>query len=88
METKIGRFDQVWEVIREGRTLTKGWKEFATAHDLESVTLSSSNHEGDLVFHVIPFGPSSCEIQYTNPHSVKEEAADDAPSFSFDSASW
>ncbi|KAG2308306.1 hypothetical protein Bca52824_028054 [Brassica carinata] len=27
----------------------------------------------------------SCEIQYTNPHNVKEEAdADDAPSFSFD----
>ncbi|KAL0719228.1 hypothetical protein Bca4012_068552 [Brassica carinata] len=77
--------DQVWEVIREGRTLTKGWKEFATAHDLRIGDIVIFKHEGDLVFHVTPFGPSSCEIQYTNPHNVKEEAdADDAPSFSFD----
>ncbi|KAH0934634.1 hypothetical protein HID58_011751 [Brassica napus] len=55
--------DQIWEVIREGRTLTKG----------------------DMVFHVTPFGPSCCEIQYTHPHIVKEEAdADDAPTFSYD----
>ncbi|WZZ72998.1 B3 domain-containing protein REM2-like isoform X1 [Brassica napus] len=38
-----------------------------------------------MVFHVTPFGPRSCEIQYTHPHIIKEEAdADDAPSFSFD----
>lgn len=77
--------DQVWEVIREGRTLTKGWKEFATAHDLRIGDIVIFKHEGDLVFHLTPFGPSCCEIQYTNPHNVKEEAdADDAPSFSFD----
>ena len=36
-------------------------------------------HEGDMVFHVTPFGPSCCEIQYTHPHIIKEEAeADDA----------
>nr|VDC89887.1 unnamed protein product [Brassica oleracea] len=35
--------------------------------------------EGDMVFHVTPFGPSCCEIQYTHPHIIKEEAeADDA----------
>ncbi|KAG2310561.1 hypothetical protein Bca52824_022118 [Brassica carinata] len=44
-----------------------------------------------MVFHVTPFGPSCCEIQYTHPHIIKEEAdADDAAgsgamsSFSFD----
>ncbi|KAG2298929.1 hypothetical protein Bca52824_035401 [Brassica carinata] len=52
-----------WEVIQEGRRLTRG----------------------DMVFHVTPFGPSCCEIQYTHPNIIKEEAdADDAPSFSFD----
>ncbi|KAL0845701.1 hypothetical protein Bca101_018947 [Brassica carinata] len=51
--------DQVWEVIREGRTLTKGWKEFATAHDLRIDDIVIFKHEGDLVFHVTPFGPSS-----------------------------
>ncbi|KAG2299773.1 hypothetical protein Bca52824_036245 [Brassica carinata] len=54
-------------------------------HDLRIGDIVIFKHEGDLVFHVTPFGPSSCEIQYTNPHNVKEEAdADDAPSFSFD----
>ena len=26
------------------------------------------------MFHVTPFGPSCCEIQYTHPHIIKEEA--------------
>ncbi|KAF3585622.1 hypothetical protein F2Q69_00025646 [Brassica cretica] len=35
-------------------------------------------HEGDMVFHVTPFGHECCEIQYTHPHIIKEEAeADD-----------
>jgi len=35
-------------------------------------------HEGDMVFHVTPFGHRCCEIQYTHPHIIKEEAeADD-----------
>ncbi|KAG2273276.1 hypothetical protein Bca52824_067831 [Brassica carinata] len=49
-----------------------------------------------MVFHVTPFGPSCCEIQYTDPDIIKEEAdagdADDneirgtraMSSFSFD----
>ncbi|XP_033144901.1 B3 domain-containing protein REM7 [Brassica rapa] len=77
--------DKIWEVIREGRTLTKGWKEFTEAHDLRIGDIVIFKHEGDMVFHVTPFGPSCCEIQYTHPHIVKEEAdADDAPTFSYD----
>ncbi|KAG5407605.1 hypothetical protein IGI04_013724 [Brassica rapa subsp. trilocularis] len=66
--------DQTWEVIQEGRTLTRGWKDFTTAHDLQIGDLVIFKHEGDMVFHVTPFGPSCCEIQYTHPHIIKEEA--------------
>ncbi|KAG2304618.1 hypothetical protein Bca52824_033269 [Brassica carinata] len=77
--------DQTWEVIQEGRRLTGGWKDFTTAHDLRIGDIVIFKHEGDMVFHVTRFGPSCCEIQYTHPNIIKEEAnADDAPSFSFD----
>ncbi|WZY76621.1 hypothetical protein YC2023_023005 [Brassica napus] len=35
--------DQIWEVIREGRTLTKGWKEFTEAHDLRIGSIASTS---------------------------------------------
>ncbi|KAH0927267.1 hypothetical protein HID58_019523 [Brassica napus] len=71
--------DKTWEVIQEGRRLTGGWKDFTTAHDLRIGDIVIFKHEGDMVFHVTPFGPSCCEIQYTHPHIIKEEAdADDA----------
>ena len=66
--------DQTWEVIQEGRRLTGGWKDFTTAHDLQIGDIVIFKHEGDMVFHVTPFGPSCCEIQYTHPHIIKEEA--------------
>ncbi|KAG2314528.1 hypothetical protein Bca52824_017650 [Brassica carinata] len=76
---------QTWKVIQEGRRLTGRWKDFTTAHDLRIGDIIIFKHEGDMVFHVTPFGPSRCEIQYTHPNIIKEEAdADDAPSFSFD----
>ncbi|KAG2327785.1 hypothetical protein Bca52824_010513 [Brassica carinata] len=71
--------DQTWKVIQEARRLTGGWKDFTTAHDLRIGDLVIFKHEGGMVFHVTPFGPSCCEIQYTHPHIIKEEAdADDA----------
>ncbi|KAG5385039.1 hypothetical protein IGI04_036509 [Brassica rapa subsp. trilocularis] len=82
---RLDATDQTWEVIQEGRRLTGGWKDFTTAHDLQIGEIVIFKHEGDMVFHVTPFGPNCCEIQYTHPHIIKEEAdADDAPSFSFD----
>ncbi|XP_048635077.1 B3 domain-containing protein REM9-like [Brassica napus] len=66
--------DQTWEVILEGMTLTGGWKDFTTTHDLQIGDLVIFKHEGNMVFHVTPFGPSCCEIQYTHPHIIKEEA--------------
>ncbi|KAG5416464.1 hypothetical protein IGI04_004031 [Brassica rapa subsp. trilocularis] len=72
--------DQIWEVIREGRTLTKGWKEFTEAHDLRIGDIVIFKHEGDMVFHVTPFGPSCCEILWSD--------ADDAPLSHTTTASW
>ncbi|KAH0884816.1 hypothetical protein HID58_060912, partial [Brassica napus] len=66
--------DKIWEVIQEGMRLTGGWKDFATAHDLRIGDIVIFKHEGDIVFHVTPFGPSCCEIQYTDPDINKEEA--------------
>ncbi|KAH0879719.1 hypothetical protein HID58_067113 [Brassica napus] len=66
--------DKIWEVIQEGMRLTGGLKDFATAHDLRIGDTVIFKHEGDMVFHVTPFGPSCCEIQYTDPDIKKEEA--------------
>ncbi|XP_019087250.1 PREDICTED: B3 domain-containing protein REM7-like [Camelina sativa] len=53
-----------WKVEMEGRKLTVGWKEFATAHDLRVGDVIVFRHDGASVFHVTCFGPSCCEIQY------------------------
>ncbi|KAG2328696.1 hypothetical protein Bca52824_011424 [Brassica carinata] len=63
---------QTWEVIQEGRRLTGCWKDFTTAHDLRIGDIVIFKHKGDMVFHVTPFGPSCCEIQYTHPNIIKE----------------
>ncbi|WZY88774.1 hypothetical protein YC2023_045509 [Brassica napus] len=39
---------QTWEVIQEGRTLTGGWKDYTTAHDLQIGDLVIFKHEGDM----------------------------------------
>ncbi|KAF8049701.1 hypothetical protein N665_2142s0004 [Sinapis alba] len=65
--------DITWEVKIEGRRLTKGWKDFTTAHDLRIGDVIIFKHEGDMVFNVTSFGPSCCEIQYTQSHIIKEE---------------
>ncbi|KAL1210415.1 B3 domain-containing protein REM10 [Cardamine amara subsp. amara] len=67
--------DKTWEVEMDGRRLTEGWKDFATAHDLRIGDIVIFEHQGDMVFNVTPFGPSFCEIQYANSH-IKEEEED------------
>ncbi|KAH0894807.1 hypothetical protein HID58_057236, partial [Brassica napus] len=69
--------DKTWEVKIDGRRLTRGWKDFTTAHDLRIGDIIIFKHEGDMVFNVTPFGPSCCEIQYTRSHIIKEEADTD-----------
>ncbi|KAJ4891758.1 B3 domain-containing protein REM10 [Raphanus sativus] len=53
----------------DGMKLTEGWKDFAVAQDLRIGDILIFRHEGDMVFHVTPFGPSCCDIQYTAPSS-------------------
>ncbi|KAL0718221.1 hypothetical protein Bca4012_067543 [Brassica carinata] len=64
--------DQTWQVIQEERRLTRGWKEFTEAHDLRIGDIVIFKLEGSMVFHVTPFGPSCCDIQYTYPNSMEE----------------
>ncbi|KFK30578.1 hypothetical protein AALP_AA7G280000 [Arabis alpina] len=68
--------DKTWEVKMDGRRLTGGWKDFATSLDLRVGDIVIFKHEGDMVFNVTPFGPSFCEIQYTQSHIIKEEEDD------------
>lgn len=69
--------DRTWEVKIDGRRLTRGWKDFAKAHDLRIGDIIIFKHEGDMAFSVTPFGPSCCEIQYTQSHIIKKEADTD-----------
>ncbi|WZZ76553.1 hypothetical protein YC2023_087923 [Brassica napus] len=68
--------DKTWKVTIDGRRFTRGWKDFATAHDLRIGDVIIFRHEGDMVFNVTPFGPSCCEIHYEQSHLIKEEEFD------------
>ncbi|KAJ4899129.1 B3 domain-containing protein REM7 [Raphanus sativus] len=65
--------NKTWEVTIDGRRFTRGWNDFATAHDLRIGDIIIFKHEGDMVFNVTPFGPSCCEIEYEQSHFIKEE---------------
>ncbi|XP_056859473.1 B3 domain-containing protein REM8-like isoform X2 [Raphanus sativus] len=69
--------DRTWKVKMEGHRLTDGWKEFAKAHDFRVGDVVIFRHEGDMLFHVTPFGTSFCEIQYVysaSHYKYKEES--------------
>ncbi|KAG2331677.1 hypothetical protein Bca52824_002857 [Brassica carinata] len=70
--------DKTWLVKVDGLKLTDGWKDFAGAHDLRVGDIIIFRHEGDMVFHVTPFGPSCCAIQYTSPssHNINDDSHD------------
>ncbi|KAG2309958.1 hypothetical protein Bca52824_021515 [Brassica carinata] len=70
--------DKTWLVKVDGLKLTDGWKDFACAHDLRVGDIIIFRHEGDMVFHVTPFGPSCCDIQYTSPssHNINDDSHD------------
>ncbi|KAL0693629.1 hypothetical protein Bca4012_060809 [Brassica carinata] len=70
--------DKTWLVKVDGLKLTDGWKDFAGAHDLRVGDIIIFRHEGDMVFHVTPFEPSCCDIQYTSPssHNINDDSHD------------
>lgn len=55
-----------WKIKMDGRRLTKGWEQFAVAHNLQVGDILVFRHEGNLLFHVTPFGLSCCEILYSH----------------------
>ncbi|KFK27860.1 hypothetical protein AALP_AA8G438600 [Arabis alpina] len=58
--------DITWKVTVDGLRLTHGWEKFALAHDLRVGDILAFRHDGNLMFHVTPFGPGSCEILYSH----------------------
>ncbi|KAG2323743.1 hypothetical protein Bca52824_006471 [Brassica carinata] len=72
--------DNTWEVLQEEKRLTRGWKEFTEAHDLRVRDIVIFKLEGEMVFHVSPFGPSCCDIQYTAPQVQEEAVAEEQQS--------
>lgn len=58
--------DVTWEVKMDGRRLTQGWQKFATSHDLRVGDIVIFRHDGDFLLHVSSFGPSFCEIRYSD----------------------
>ncbi|CAH8277055.1 unnamed protein product [Arabidopsis lyrata] len=54
-----------WNIKIDGRRMTKGWEEFAVGHNLQVGDILVFRHEGNLLFHVTPFGLSCCEILYS-----------------------
>ncbi|CAH2079605.1 unnamed protein product [Thlaspi arvense] len=54
-----------WKIKMDGHRMTEGWEDFAVAHNLQVGDILVFRHEGNLVFHVTPFGPSCCEILYS-----------------------
>ncbi|ESQ47336.1 hypothetical protein EUTSA_v10028240mg, partial [Eutrema salsugineum] len=65
VELRVDVTEITWKVKIEGRRLTKGWENFTAANDLRVGDFLVFRHEGNLVFHVTPFGPSCCELIYS-----------------------
>lgn len=55
-----------WKLTMDGRRFTSGWEKFAVAHSLKVGDILVFRHEGNLMFHVTPLGPSCCEILYSH----------------------
>ncbi|KAJ0257780.1 B3 DNA binding domain-containing protein [Hirschfeldia incana] len=70
--------DKTWLVKINGLKLTDGWEDFAVANDLRIGDIIIFRHEGEMVFHVIAFGPSCCDIQYisASSHNINNDNDD------------
>lgn len=82
VELRSDASEKTWEVKIEGRRLTVGWKEFASAHDFRVGDVIILRHEGALLFHVTALGPSCCEIQYVQSCNDDDYLDDDQENIS------
>ena len=68
--------DRSWEVELDGQRFARGWKQFSVHHGVRNDDVLSFRHDGDMVFHVTPFGRSfSHQIQFIS--STSEDKNDD-----------
>ncbi|RID77724.1 hypothetical protein BRARA_A00608 [Brassica rapa] len=68
--------DRLWEVELDGQRFARGWKQFSVHHGVRNDDVLSFRHDGDMVFHVTPFGRSfSHQIQFIS--STSEDKNDD-----------
>lgn len=69
--------DRTWEVELDGQRFARGWKHFSDHHCIRNDDVLSFRHDGDMAFHVTPFGRSfSQQIQFISSTS---EAEHDGP---------
>ncbi|KAL0891374.1 hypothetical protein Bca101_015357 [Brassica carinata] len=70
--------DRTWEVELDGQRFSRGWKHFSDHHCIRNDDVLSFRHDGDMVFHVTPFGRSfSQQIQFISSTSEAENDRSD-----------
>lgn len=70
--------DRTWEVELDGQRFTRGWKHFSDHHSILNDDVLSFRRDGDMVFHVTPFGRSfSQQIQFISSTSEAENDGSD-----------
>ncbi|CAN7108750.1 unnamed protein product [Brassica rapa subsp. narinosa] len=70
--------DRSWEVELDGQRFARGWKQFSVHHGVRNDDVLSFRHDGDMVFHVTPFGRSfSHQIQFISSTSEDENKDDE-----------
>ncbi|KAF8110862.1 hypothetical protein N665_0078s0055 [Sinapis alba] len=70
--------DRSWEVELDGQRFARGWKQFSVHHGVRNDDVLSFRHDGNMVFHVTPFGRSfSHQIQFISSTSEDENEDDE-----------
>lgn len=71
--------DRSWEVELDGQRFARGWKQFSIDHGVRKDDVLSFRHDGDMVFHVTPFGRSFSRqiLQFASSTSEDENEDDE-----------
>ncbi|KAJ0251829.1 putative B3 domain-containing protein REM4 [Hirschfeldia incana] len=78
--------DRSWEVELDGQRFARGWKQFSVHHGVRNDDVLSFRHDGDMVFHVTPFGRSFSHqlLQFISSTSEDENEDDERNIFDDD----
>ncbi|KAL0726554.1 hypothetical protein Bca4012_022647 [Brassica carinata] len=70
--------DRSWEVeLDDGQRFARGWKYFSVHHGVRNDDVLSFRHDGDMVFHVTPFGRSFSRQKQLISSTSEDENEDD-----------